>query len=62
MPQLQISQTTKLVRAYHTSGPFQPPSVEDVTESMKKWEQNNEVTLKKLAVVIAKILDIAQTL
>jgi hypothetical protein len=29
---------------------------------MKKWEQNNEVTLKKLAVVIAKILDIAQTL
>ncbi|WZH44191.1 geranylgeranyl pyrophosphate synthetase [Fusarium acuminatum] len=60
MPQLWVSQTTKLVRAYHTSGFFQPPDVEDMTESMKSWEQDNENTLKKLAAVIAKILEVAR--
>ncbi|KAH7230053.1 uncharacterized protein BKA55DRAFT_715688 [Fusarium redolens] len=60
MPQFWASQTTKIVRAYHTSGLFQPPVVEDVTKSMKRWEQYNEGTLKKLAAVIAKILDVAK--
>ncbi|KAF9784231.1 hypothetical protein IL306_007744 [Fusarium sp. DS 682] len=60
MPQLWASQTTKLVRAYHTSGLFQSPVVEDMTESMKRWEQDNEGTLKKLAAVIAKILEVAK--
>ncbi|KAI6772973.1 hypothetical protein HG530_003931 [Fusarium avenaceum] len=60
MPQLWVSQTTKLVRAYHTSGFFQSPDVEDMTESMKSWEQDNEATLKKLAALIAKILEVAR--
>ncbi|KAJ2894090.1 hypothetical protein MKZ38_007929 [Zalerion maritima] len=60
MPQLWASQTTKLVRAYHTRGLFQPPAVEDVTDKMKRWEKDNEGTLKKLTAVIAKILDVAK--
>jgi hypothetical protein len=60
MPQLWVSQTTKLVRAYHTNGTFQSPVVEDMTENMKSWEQDNENTLKKLAAVIAKILEVAR--
>lgn len=60
MPQLWVSQTTKLVRAYRTSGFFQSPDVENMTESMKSWEQDNEDTLKKLAALIAKILEVAR--
>lgn len=60
MPQLWASQTTKLVRAYHTGGLFQSPIVEDVTDEIKKWEKNNESTLKKLMAVVSKILDVAK--
>lgn len=31
-----------------------------MTESMKSWEQDNEDILKKLAAVIAKILEVAR--
>ena len=60
MPQLWASQTTKLVQAYHTGGLFQSPAIEDVTNKMKRWEKDNKGTLKKLAAVIAKILDVAK--
>ena len=60
IPQLWASQTTKLMRAYHTSGLFQSPAVKDVTDKMKRWEKDNEGTLKKLAAVIAKILNVAK--
>jgi hypothetical protein len=60
MPQLWASQTVKLVRAYHTRGLFQPPAVEEVTDDMKRWERDNEGSLKKLAAVITKILEVAK--
>ena len=36
-PQLWVSQTPKLVRAYHQKGVFQRPVVEDVAVAIKRW-------------------------
>lgn len=55
-PQLWISQTLKLVRAYHQKGVFQPPVVEDVAALIKEWEERNQTNLRKLAVLIRKIV------
>lgn len=55
-PQLWTSQTLKLVRAYHTGGMFQEPRVEDVSADIRRWEQENQANLKKLAMLIKKII------
>ncbi|KAL8751377.1 MAG: hypothetical protein Q9199_006460 [Rusavskia elegans] len=55
-PQLWISQTPKLVRAYHRKGTFQQPKVEDVAAQVKRWEESNQTDLRKLAALINKIL------
>lgn len=47
-PQLWLSSTCKLVRAYHNKGVFAPSVVEDVTNDVKIWERNNQLHLKKL--------------
>lgn len=59
-PQLWVSQTFKLVRAYHQKGIFQDPKVEDVEDSIKRWEQRNQVDLRKLAALINKIIKVAK--
>ncbi|KAL9112425.1 MAG: hypothetical protein Q9227_003267 [Pyrenula ochraceoflavens] len=55
-PQLWISQTPKLVRAYHQLGVFQRPVVEDVAAEIKSWEASEQNRLKKLAALILKII------
>ncbi|KAI1214723.1 uncharacterized protein F4807DRAFT_7097 [Annulohypoxylon truncatum] len=55
-PQLWVSQTLKLVRAYHSRGVFQEPRVEDVAADIRRWEQGNQANLKKLAILIKKII------
>ncbi|KAH6985542.1 geranylgeranyl pyrophosphate synthetase [Ilyonectria destructans] len=59
-PQLWISQTTKLVRAYHNKGRFQAPEIEDVAYEIKRWEKVNQGDLRKLAVLINKILNVVK--
>ena len=61
-PQLWVSQTPKLVRAYHRNGTFQEPKVEDVAGAIKSWEQDNHADLRKLAALINKILSVAKEL
>ncbi|KAM0714500.1 hypothetical protein Q7P37_009794 [Cladosporium fusiforme] len=55
-PQLWISQTPKLVRAYHERGKFSAPVVEDVSTDVKNWESSNQQTLKRLAGLITQII------
>lgn len=55
-PQLWVSQTPKLVRAYHQNGTFQKPVVEDVTAAIKSWEEREQNDLRKLAALIRKII------
>lgn len=59
-PQLWISQTFNLVRAYHYKGTFQRPEVEDVSARIKRWEEHNQMHLTKLAALIKKILDVVK--
>ncbi|KAF2270531.1 hypothetical protein CC78DRAFT_485330 [Lojkania enalia] len=59
-PQLWVSQTSKLVRAYHQNGIFQSPVVEDVAAVIKSWEERKQNDLKKLAALIRKIINLAK--
>ncbi|KAL9023586.1 MAG: hypothetical protein Q9196_007109 [Gyalolechia fulgens] len=59
-PQLWISQTLKLVRAYHSKGTFQRPEVEDVAALIKRWEEHNQTDLRKLAALINKIVNVVK--
>ncbi|MAD86101.1 MAG: hypothetical protein CL912_24330 [Deltaproteobacteria bacterium] len=60
VPQLWVSQTPKLVRAYHTKGKFQAPEVEDVAVQVKRWEEGSQDDLRKLAALIGKILQLVK--
>jgi hypothetical protein len=60
VPQLWVSQTPKLVRAYHTKGTFQVPEVEDVAVQVKRWEEGNQNDLRRLAALISKILKVVK--
>lgn len=59
-PQLWISQTPKLVRAYHRRGLFEDAGVEDVAEKIEAWEQAQQLHLKKLAALMAKLTDLVK--
>jgi hypothetical protein len=58
-PQLWVSQTPKLVRAYHNRGVFQRPDVEDVATDIRRWEQANQTALRKLAALIKTVINVA---
>jgi hypothetical protein len=55
-PQLWISQTPKLVRAYHERGKFKVPVVEDVTSALRQWEKSNQQPLRRLAALLARLV------
>ncbi|KAG6106665.1 hypothetical protein E4U13_007332 [Claviceps humidiphila] len=57
-PQLWLSQTSKLVRAFHEVGCFQKPRVEDVGEKLKRWELDNQENLRKLGALIGRIITV----
>lgn len=59
-PQLWVSQTPKLVRAYHQKGTFQTPVVEDIAATIKGWEAQKQNDLKKLAGLVKKIIDLVK--
>ncbi|KAI0120843.1 hypothetical protein F4776DRAFT_632098 [Hypoxylon sp. NC0597] len=58
--QLWVSQTPKLIRAYHNQGVFQIPDVEDVAAKIREWERKNKAELRQLAAVIRRILEVAK--
>jgi len=59
-PQLWISQTPKLVRAYHNKGTFGRPEVEDVAAEIKIWEEASQGDLKMLVALINRIIDVVR--
>jgi hypothetical protein len=59
-PQLWISQTPKLVRAYYRRVMFLVPEVEDVAADIKSWEEGNQRDLRKLAALISKIIGVVK--
>lgn len=61
-PQLWVSQTPKLVRAYHVGGQFLDPKVEDVAAKIRDWEAKHQPDLMKLGWLIKRIISIANEL
>lgn len=61
-PQLWVSQTFNLVRAYHYKGMFERPDVQDVAGAIKRWEEQNQRDLRKLAALISKIINVVKGL
>jgi hypothetical protein len=55
-PQLWLSQTPRLVRAYHDKGRFRVPVVEDVSTDVKRWEEENQEKLGRLVTLLIKII------
>lgn len=60
-PQLWVSQTPKLVRAYHQRGVFSVPKVEDVGAALKDWEKAHQNDIKKLVALINRILQVTRS-
>ena len=58
--QLWVSQTPKLVRAYHKYGTFRTPVVEDVTAEIKSWQERKQNELRQLAALIRKIINLVK--
>lgn len=50
--QIWVSQTPKLVRAYHNRGYFQSPRVEDVKADIDDWERASRESLRTLGALI----------
>lgn len=59
-PQLWVSQTTKLVRAYHNRGVFPQPYVEDIGAHVKNWEESNQLELRELSALINEIIRVVR--
>lgn len=59
-PQLWISQTPKLVIAYHERGTFGIAQPQDVTNGIRLWEATNQNDLRRLACLLAKIVDVVK--
>ncbi|KAG6101924.1 hypothetical protein E4U30_000701 [Claviceps sp. LM220 group G6] len=57
-PQLWVSQTSKLVRAFHVGGYFEPTYVEDVSASLEKWESDNQKNLRTLGALLAEFITV----
>lgn len=55
-PQLWVSQTPNLVRAYHVRGKFQEAEAEEVSAELAKWEKDNQKHLRRLSALIAEII------
>lgn len=55
-PQLWLSQTPRLVRAYHNRGIFNAPVVEDVSADVKRWERANQEKLGRLLTLLVSII------
>ncbi|KOC14833.1 hypothetical protein AFLA70_201g001950 [Aspergillus flavus AF70] len=60
LPQLWVSQTPNLVRAYHKGGLFEPPEVEAVTREITKWEEDHASDLRGLVILIKEIIRVAR--
>lgn len=56
--QLWVSQTPKLVRAYHQRGRFSNPKAEDVTTKVKDWESTHQKDIAQLVALIKQIVHV----
>ena len=61
LPRLWLSQTPKLIAAYHRGGRFDDVQITDVRKDISRWEKQNSGNLQKLNTIIRRIIDTVQT-
>ncbi|KAL4762167.1 uncharacterized protein BDW70DRAFT_149598 [Aspergillus foveolatus] len=59
LPRLWIAQIPNFVVGFHTNGKFHDIRVEDVREEVRKWEERNEVQLRKLSTLMELLIEFA---
>ncbi|RAQ60936.1 hypothetical protein AFCA_011028 [Aspergillus flavus] len=60
LPQLWVSQTPNLVRAYHTNGVFASPKVECIVTEIKEWEESHGEDLRGLSSLFKKLIGLVK--
>ncbi|KAJ5381610.1 geranylgeranyl pyrophosphate synthetase [Penicillium cataractarum] len=59
-PQLWISQTPNIVRAYHERGRFSTPEVEDFTSRLRHWEKTHQDDIVLFIALINRIIQVTK--
>ncbi|KAB8202240.1 hypothetical protein BDV34DRAFT_237091 [Aspergillus parasiticus] len=60
LPQLWVSQSPNLIRAYHRNGIFGQPKVDKVLAEVRAWEESHAEDLKKLSCLFRKMIHITK--
>jgi hypothetical protein len=60
LPRLWLNQTPKFLIAYHQSGLFNKPKVEDVWQGVTQWENDNSALLARFHAVVKRIVDVVR--
>lgn len=60
LPRLWLAQIPNFILAYHSSGTFTEIEVQDVRSSITKWESDHEADLRRFAMLLRRIVNIAR--
>lgn len=58
IPRLWLTQTPKLLLAYHRSGVFERPRIEDCRDMIREWEQKKAVSIGKLHNLLQRLVNV----
>ncbi len=61
LPRLWVAQLTNFILAYHTSGVFEEIQTRNVHHEIEDWENENEDTIRRFAVLLRKIVAFARS-
>jgi len=60
LSRLWVSQTPNFVLAYHRQGKFEDIEIKDLRNEVDEWESENEEVLRRFAVLLRKICNLAR--
>ncbi|CZR70279.1 uncharacterized protein PAC_20181 [Phialocephala subalpina] len=60
LPRLWVNQTSKFLIAYHQSGLFDKPKVQDVRQDVIRWENSNSALLARFHALVKRIVDVVR--
>ena len=60
LPRLWLNQTSKFLIAYHERGLFDKPEVQDVSQEVIQWEEDNSSLLARFHALVKRIVDVVR--
>ena len=61
LPRLWVAQVPNFILAYHTSGVFEEIQTRNIQHEVEEWENENEDTIRRFAVLLRKIVAFARS-